>query len=120
MKRKTVNGLLLPFPTPSALKSVVENGNGLCISSFAPSLKPETFCSPNKPNPAYKGKWSAPQVANPAYKGLWAPRKIPNPDYFEDLTPVKSLNKIVGTCLFYFIFMTNAGDRVVLVLNFGQ
>ena len=34
-------------------------------------------------------------IDNPAYKGAWAPRKIPNPDYFEDLTPVKSLNKIV-------------------------
>jgi hypothetical protein len=34
-------------------------------------------------------------IDNPAYKGVWAPRKIPNPDYFEDLTPVKSLNKIV-------------------------
>ena len=34
-------------------------------------------------------------IDNPAYKGEWAPRKIPNPDYFEDLTPVKSLNKIV-------------------------
>ncbi len=34
-------------------------------------------------------------IDNPAYKGEWAPRKIPNPNYFEDLTPVKSLNKIV-------------------------
>lgn len=120
MKRKTVNGSPPPFPTPNALKPVVENGNGLYISSFVLSLKPETFFSPNKPNPAYKGKWSAPQISNPAYKGLWAPRKIPNPDYFEDLTPVKSLNKIVGTCLYYFIFITNVEDRAVLVLNSGQ
>jgi hypothetical protein len=34
-------------------------------------------------------------IDNPAYKGEWAPRKISNPNYFEDLTPVKSLNKIV-------------------------
>lgn len=56
--------------------------------SFFPS-------SPNKRNPDYKGIWTAPQIANPAYKGVWAPRKIPNPDFFEDLTPVKSLAKIV-------------------------
>ena len=38
-------------------------------------------------------------IDNPEYKGEWAPRKIPNPNYFEDLTPVKSLNKIVsGLC----------------------
>lgn len=48
-----------------------------------------------KANPDYKGKWYAPMIDNPAYKGPWAPRKIPNPDYFEDLTPVKSLPKIV-------------------------
>lgn len=36
-------------------------------------------------------------IDNPAYKGEWAPRKIPNPDYFEDLTPAKSLNKIVSS-----------------------
>ena len=35
-------------------------------------------------------------IDNPAYKGEWAPRKILNPDYFEDLTPAKSLNKIVS------------------------
>jgi len=38
-------------------------------------------------------------IANPAYKGVWAPRKIPNPDFFEDLTPVKSLSKIVSIFL---------------------
>lgn len=48
-----------------------------------------------KANPAYKGKWYAPMIDNPAYKGEWAPRKIPNPNYFEDLTPVKTLSKIV-------------------------
>ncbi len=36
-------------------------------------------------------------IDNPEYKGEWAPRKIPNPEYFEDLTPVKSLEKIVST-----------------------
>ncbi|KAF9011146.1 Calreticulin family-domain-containing protein [Cyathus striatus] len=51
---------------------------------------------PFKANPDYKGKWFPPMIDNPAYKGPWAPRKIPNPDYFEDLTPVKSLNKIGG------------------------
>ncbi|KAI0323071.1 Calreticulin family-domain-containing protein [Amylostereum chailletii] len=51
---------------------------------------------PYKANPAYKGKWYAPMIDNPAYKGEWAPRKIPNPDYFEDLTPIKSLEKIGG------------------------
>lgn len=34
-------------------------------------------------------------IDNPAYKGEWSPRQIPNPAYFEDLNPVKSLNKIV-------------------------
>jgi hypothetical protein len=63
--------------------------------SIVTIVNPDTFCSPYKPNPLYKGKWFAPMVDNPAYKGEWAPRKIPNPDYFEDLTPVKSLNKIV-------------------------
>jgi hypothetical protein len=51
---------------------------------------------PFKANPSYKGKWFPPMIDNPDYKGPWAPRKIPNPDYFEDLTPVKSLNKIGG------------------------
>ena len=48
-----------------------------------------------KANPLYKGKWYAPMIDNPAYIGEWAPRKIPNPDFFEDLNPVKNLNKIV-------------------------
>lgn len=34
-------------------------------------------------------------IDNPKYKGEWAPQKIANPAYFEDLTPVKSLAKIV-------------------------
>lgn len=42
-------------------------------------------------------------IDNPAYKGEWAPRKIANPDYFEDLTPVKSLEKIVGFTLFSYL-----------------
>jgi hypothetical protein len=49
-----------------------------------------------KANPDYKGKWYAPMIDNPDYKGPWAPRKIANPDFYEDLTPVKSLNKIGG------------------------
>ena len=52
--------------------------------------------SPFKANPAYKGKWYAPLVDNPEYKGEWAPRKIANPGFFEDLTPAKSLGKIVS------------------------
>jgi len=51
---------------------------------------------PNKPNPLYKGKWYAPMIDNPAYIGEWAPRKISNPDFFEDLDPIKSLEKIGG------------------------
>ncbi|KIK97676.1 hypothetical protein PAXRUDRAFT_824673 [Paxillus rubicundulus Ve08.2h10] len=51
---------------------------------------------PYKVNPQYKGKWYAPMIDNPAYKGEWAPRKIPNPGYFEDLEPVKHLEKIGG------------------------
>jgi hypothetical protein len=42
-------------------------------------------------------------IDNPAYKGEWAPRKIPNPAYFEDLTPVKSLEKIVSYALFSYL-----------------
>jgi hypothetical protein len=42
-------------------------------------------------------------IDNPAYKGEWAPRKIPNPDYFEDLTPVKSLSKIVSLTSFMYL-----------------
>lgn len=49
----------------------------------------------NRPNPAYKGKWTAPMIPNPAYKGPWAPRKIPNPDYYEDLHPA-NFNRIMG------------------------
>jgi len=51
---------------------------------------------PNKPNPLFKGKWYAPLIDNPEYIGEWAPRKIANPAFFEDLDPVKSLEKIGG------------------------
>lgn len=51
---------------------------------------------PYKANPKYKGKWYAPMIDNPEYKGEWKPRRIPNPGYFQDLEPVKSLNKIGG------------------------
>lgn len=66
--------------------------------------------SPFKANPAYKGKWYAPMIDNPEYKGEWSPRKIPNPAYFEDLTPVKSLSKIVrfppstNPCIYSYFF----------------
>jgi len=51
---------------------------------------------PNKPNPLFKGKWYAPLIDNPEYIGEWAPRKIANPAFFEDLDPVKNLDKIGG------------------------
>ncbi len=70
------------------------NGNGERSDSTALNVN-LYFGSPYKRNPAYKGKWFAPHIDNPAYKGVWAPRKIPNINYFEDLTPVKSLPKIV-------------------------
>jgi hypothetical protein len=57
-----------------------------------------------KANPNYKGTWYAPQIDNPAYKGEWAPRKIPNPAWYEDLTPVKTLSKIVSASSFIELF----------------
>jgi hypothetical protein len=91
-----VTGSLLPLPTPSAQKHLdAVNGNGMYLLCYV--VQPRShFDSPYKANPNYKGKWYAPLIDNPAYKGEWAPRKIPNPDYFEDLTPVKSLSKIVS------------------------
>lgn len=44
-------------------------------------------------------------IDNPAYKGPWAPRKIPNPDFFEDLTPVKTLGKIVSSFAIEAVFL---------------
>lgn len=80
------------------------------------------FFSPLKANPDYKGKWYAPQIDNPAYKGEWAPRKIPNPGYFEDLTPVKSLSKIVRKqyTLLLVDMLIKFVNRVALVLNSGR
>ena len=76
-----------------------EDGDWIAPTISNPKCADAAGCGewkrPYKSNPNYKGKWIAPQVANPAYKGPWAPRKIDNPNYFEDLTPVKSLNKIV-------------------------
>ena len=96
MTRKMVTGSRLRFPIPSVTKPLVAaSGSG---NKFSPLLLLPTLTlvySPYKPNPLYKGKWFAPMIDNPAYKGEWAPRKIPNPNHFEDLTPVKSLNKIV-------------------------
>ncbi|KIK30076.1 hypothetical protein PISMIDRAFT_383488, partial [Pisolithus microcarpus 441] len=51
---------------------------------------------PYKANPKYKGKWYAPMIDNPEYKGEWKPRRIPNPGYFQDVEPVKNLDKIGG------------------------
>jgi len=73
-----------------------------------------------KANPAYKGKWYAPMIDNPEYKGEWAPRKIPNPGYFEDVTPVKNLEKIVRRPrLFNLLPSLMTSYRAVLVLNSG-
>lgn len=97
------------------------------VRSLVSARLPHTdakFCldSPFKANPAYKGKWYAPMIDNPAYKGEWAPRKISNPSYFEDVEPVKHLNKIVRSLVdsvprscAYCAFMY----RVVSVLNYG-
>lgn len=92
-----------------------------CVLRYAntyPSFNEDS--SPHKANPAYKGKWYAPMIDNPLYKGEWAPRKIPNPSFFEDLTPVKSLSKIVRfptcivfACKIYF-------SRAALVSSSGQ
>lgn len=72
-----------------------------------------------KANPNYKGKWYAPMIDNPAYKGPWAPRKIPNPNYFEDLTPVKSLPKIVRNLESLMGRYANLDIRAVLALSSG-
>ncbi|KAI0050624.1 Calreticulin-domain-containing protein [Auriscalpium vulgare] len=77
-----------------------EDGDWIAPTVPNPKCEEASGCGewkrPYKRNPEYKGKWFAPQIDNPAYKGEWAPRKIDNPDYFEDLTPVKSLEKIGG------------------------
>ena len=97
MMRRMANGSPLLSATPSATRLLVAaSGSGTLCSNVARVTANLTCASsPYKANPAYKGKWYAPMIDNPEYKGPWAPRKIPNPDYFEDLTPVKSLNKIV-------------------------
>jgi hypothetical protein len=95
--RKTANGSGLQSTTLPAGKSpVVVNGSGKYRIWFFFVSTHRVLVSPKKANPAYKGKWYAPMIDNPDYKGPWSPRKIPNPDYFEDLTPVKSLKKIVS------------------------
>ncbi|KAH9982276.1 Calreticulin family-domain-containing protein [Lactifluus volemus] len=94
----------LNIPDPDAEKPEEweddEDGDWIAPTVPNPKCSEAPGCGewkrPYKPNPDYKGKWYAPMIDNPAYKGVWAPRKIPNPDYFEDLTPVKSLNKIGG------------------------
>ena len=94
--RRTVTGLHLPSPTPSVRKHRdAVNGTGVYINRLVLG-DVSLLNSPQKRNPEYKGKWYAPMIDNPAYKGEWAARKIPNPDFFEDLTPIKSLQKIVG------------------------
>ena len=75
---------------------------------------------PYKANPDYKGKWYAPMIDNPAYKGEWAPRKIPNPAWFEDLTPVRSLAKIVRRPPYVYCSMIDlAQRRAVSALSYG-
>jgi len=39
---------------------------------------------PKKPNPEYKGPWSAKKIENPKYKGPWVHPQIDNPEYKED------------------------------------
>ncbi|KAG8219394.1 Calreticulin family-domain-containing protein [Butyriboletus roseoflavus] len=77
-----------------------EDGDWIAPTVRNPACNEAPGCGewkrPFKANPKYKGKWYAPMIDNPAYKGEWAPRKIPNPGYFEDLEPVKHLNKIGG------------------------
>lgn len=51
------------------------------------------------PNPAYRGKWSAPLVDNPAYKGAWAPRQIPNPAYHVDDAPLAHVGAVGGVAI---------------------
>ena len=92
------------IPDPEAVKPEEwddeEDGDWVPPSVSNPKCEEAPGCgewtAPMKVNPEYKGKWYAPMIDNPAYKGVWAPRKIANPAYFEDLTPVKSLNKIGG------------------------
>lgn len=98
--KKMVTGSLPPFPTLSVLRPLAAvNGSGPFVFSMSDPLQLTSFYSPMKANADYKGKWFAPMIDNPAYKGPWAPRKIPNPGFFEDLTPVKSLPKIVRSIL---------------------
>ena len=94
MKRMAI-GLRLASATPSVMQLLdVANGRGKHIPLL--QLSRLTRGRPLKANPAYKGKWYAPMIDNPAYKGVWKPRLIPNPGFFEDLTPAKSLKKIVS------------------------
>lgn len=55
---------------------------------------PPVLHPPLQPNPAYKGKWSAPLIDNPAYKGVWKPRDIPNPEYVADPAPLTNIGKV--------------------------
>ncbi|KAF9225317.1 Calreticulin-domain-containing protein [Gyrodon lividus] len=92
------------IPDPDAEKpeewDEEEDGDWIAPTISNPACDEAPGCGewtrPYKANPKYKGKWYAPMIDNPAYKGEWAPRKIPNPTYFEDLEPVKHLNKIGG------------------------
>ncbi len=118
--RKTVTGSHPPLPTQFALRlQVAASGNGKLFVLFKGDVIINAR-SPNKANPAYKGKWYAPMIDNPAYIGEWAPRKVPNPDFFEDSTPVKSLSKIVSHAhLSLVLTYSTMFVRVVLELNCG-
>lgn len=59
-------------------------------------------------------------IDNPEYIGEWAPRKIANPAFFEDLDPVKSLEKIVSPEGQLIPVSDVQIYRVVSVLNCGQ
>jgi len=94
----------LAIPDPDAEKP--EEWDDDEDGDFIPPTIPNPKCQdapgcgewkrPVKPNPDYKGTWYAPLIDNPDYKGEWAPRKIFNRNWYEDLTPVRSLNKIGG------------------------
>ncbi|KIM70108.1 hypothetical protein SCLCIDRAFT_19061 [Scleroderma citrinum Foug A] len=77
-----------------------EDGDWIAPSVRNPACDAAPGCGewkhPYKANPKYKGKWYAPMIDNPEYKGEWKPQQISNPAYFEDLQPVKSLDKIGG------------------------
>jgi Calreticulin family len=121
MMMKTVIGSLQLFLIPSVRKLLaVANGNSMQGSIDGVFRLLTKVCRPNKPNPLYKGKWYPPTIDNPAYIGEWSPRKISNPDFFEDLDPIKKLEKIVRTLTNVRVLPFSVSYRAVLGSNYGQ